>query len=82
MVKSPAIDTSPLIFLSKASLIDLLQAFSPEILVPQAVVIEVTAYGEEDITVKTLNETDWLIAKNVGLTAFFDVMRYSNRNVP
>jgi len=67
VVKSPAIDTSPLIFLSKASLIDLLQAFSPEIVVPQAVVAEVTAYGEEDVTVKTLNETDWLMAKNIGL---------------
>lgn len=65
MTKSPAIDASPLIFLSKAGLIDLLQILSGEIIVSLAVAREIQAYGDEDITAKTLALTDWLIVENV-----------------
>lgn len=61
MVNLPVINTSPLIFLSKAGLIDLLKILSPEIIVPEAVKTEIEAYGMNDITAKTLQETDWLI---------------------
>jgi predicted nucleic acid-binding protein len=56
----PAINTSPLIFLSKGGFLNLLQTVSPEIIVPQAVASEIQAYGETDITAKALANTSWL----------------------
>lgn len=61
MAESPAINTSPLIFLSKANLLNLLQIVSPQIIVPQAVATEIQAYGETDVTAQTLAATDWLV---------------------
>ncbi len=61
MAESPAINTSPLIFLSKANLLNLLQIVSPQIIVPQAVATEIQAYGETDVTARTLAATDWLV---------------------
>jgi predicted nucleic acid-binding protein len=63
VVNITVINTSPLIFLSRAGLIDLLQVLSPEIIVPEAVKTEIEAYGEDDITAKTLAKTDWLIVR-------------------
>jgi hypothetical protein len=57
----PAINTSPLIFLTKGGFLDLLQIVSPEIIVPQAVSTEIQAYGETDITAFTLAKTSWLV---------------------
>ncbi|WP_233258436.1 hypothetical protein [[Phormidium] sp. ETS-05] len=45
MAKFPAINTSPLIFLSKANLLNLLQIVSSKIIVPEAVATEILAYG-------------------------------------
>lgn len=59
----PAINTSPLIFLTKGGFLDLLQIVSPEIIVPQAVSTEIQAYGETDITAFTLAKTSWLVVK-------------------
>lgn len=61
MVNFPAIDTSPLIFLSKANLLYLLEIVSSRIIVPQAVATEILAYGEADVTARTLAATDWLV---------------------
>lgn len=61
MTESPAINTSPLIFLSKANLLNLLQIVSPQIIVPEAVATEIQAYGETDLTARTLAATDWLV---------------------
>ncbi len=61
MAESPAINTSPLIFLSKANLLNLLQIVSPQIIVPEAVATEIQAYGETDVTARTLAATDWLV---------------------
>ncbi|MDB9314254.1 DUF3368 domain-containing protein [Spirulina sp. CS-785/01] len=63
MAESPAINTSPLIFLSKANLIHLLQIISPKIVVPEAVAQEIQAYGKTDITAQTLATIDWLMIK-------------------
>jgi predicted nucleic acid-binding protein len=60
VVNFPAINTSPLIFLSKGGFINLLQLLSPQIIIPQAVAREIEAYGSNDITAKTLAETTWL----------------------
>lgn len=59
----PAINTSPLIFLTKGGFLHLLQIVSPEIIVPQAVSTEIQAYGETDITAFTLAKTSWLVVK-------------------
>lgn len=57
----PAINTSPLIFLTKGGFLHLLQVVSPEIIVPQAVATEIQAYGETDITASSLAHTSWLV---------------------
>lgn len=67
MAEFPAINASPLIFLSKANLIDLLKIFSPTIIVPEAVALEIQAYGETDITAQALAETDWLVIQSIPL---------------
>jgi len=57
----PAINTSPLIFLTRGGFLDLLRIVSPEIAVPEAVAIEIQAYGETDVTAQALSATDWLV---------------------
>ncbi len=64
MDERPAINTSPLIFLSKGSFLHLLQIISPEIIVPQAVATEIQAYGETDVTAMALASTSWLVKKS------------------
>lgn len=65
MAKLPAVNTSPLIFLSKSDYLDLLQLISPEIIVPQAVAREIEAYGTNDITAQALAKTQWLIVTKI-----------------
>lgn len=61
----PAINTSPLIFLTKGGFLDLLQIISHEIIVPQAVSSEIQAYGETDITANALANTSWLVVTEI-----------------
>lgn len=61
MAERPAINTSPLIFLTKGGFLYLLQIVSPEIIVPQAVATEIQAYGQTDVTAMALAATSWLI---------------------
>lgn len=56
----PAINTSPLIFLTKGGYLDLLKILSPIIIVPTAVADEIQAYGADDVTAQQLAETKWL----------------------
>lgn len=65
MAEFPAINTSPLIFLSKGKLLHLLQIISPKIIVPEAVALEIQAYGKEDLTAKNLASTEWLIIRKI-----------------
>ncbi len=58
--KPPVVNASPLIYLSKAGLISLLQIVSSEIFVPQSVATEILQRGQSDITAKTIEETSWL----------------------
>ncbi len=57
------INTSPLIFLSKAGYLELLRVLSAEIVVPIAVRDEIYAYGLDDVTARALRETDWLVVR-------------------
>jgi predicted nucleic acid-binding protein len=59
----PAINTSPLIFLTKGNCLSLLQAVSEKVIVPEAVATEVQAYGNSDVTAQALAKTEWLIIK-------------------
>lgn len=44
MAELPAINTSPLIFLTKGGFLDLLQVISSSVIVPNAVATEIQAY--------------------------------------
>jgi predicted nucleic acid-binding protein len=47
VVERPAINTSPLIFLTKGSFLNLLQVVSQEIVVPEAVATEIQLFRQE-----------------------------------
>lgn len=63
MAELPAINTSPLIFLTKGGFLDLLLLMGSSIIVPNAVATEIQAYGSADVTAVTLNNTDWLVVQ-------------------
>ncbi|NBD34110.1 MAG: DUF3368 domain-containing protein [Cyanobacteria bacterium] len=63
MTEFPAINTSPLIFLTKGNYLSLLQVVSPKFIVPQVVAAEVQAYGESDVTAQALAQTEWLMIR-------------------
>jgi len=52
VAERPSINASPLIYLSRAGLLDLLQIIAPEIVVPQTVAADVTA--------RAIRQNDWL----------------------
>jgi len=56
----PVVNASPLIFLSHAGLIDLLQIEGPNVCVPGAVSREILRRGSHDPTVGILKSTPWL----------------------
>ncbi len=55
-----AVNASPLIYLSRAGYLWLLQLASPEVAAPQAVVEELQRRGPDDITVLAIESTPWL----------------------
>lgn len=60
MAERPAVNTSPLIYLSRAGLLDLLRLLAPEIVVPNAVAMEILRRGQSDPTAQALSQTSWL----------------------
>jgi predicted nucleic acid-binding protein len=60
VAEPPAVDASPLIFLSRAGLLDLLQLVAPEIVVPAAVAEEIGRRGANDPTVSAVAAAVWL----------------------
>ena len=61
MGERPAINASPLIFLSRAGLLELLQLISDEIIVPETVAAEIRIRGETDPTAQAIANTPWLV---------------------
>jgi len=61
------VNTSPLIHLAEAGLLDLLQAAAEEIWVPEPVAREILAYGDADPTASALASNPWL--RNVPVSA-------------
>lgn len=62
MADAAVVNASPLIFLSKAGLIDLLRVVSPQVMVPEPVAMEISRRGSDDVTAKALADTPWLIS--------------------
>ncbi len=60
VAERPAIDASPLIFLSRANLVDLFQLVAAELVVPMAVATEIKRRGPGDVAARTLADTEWL----------------------
>ncbi|MEM8638252.1 MAG: DUF3368 domain-containing protein [Cyanobacteria bacterium P01_G01_bin.54] len=60
MVEIPVVNASPLIYLSKAGLSELLQLLAPRIRVPQAVAAEIQQRGLSDITARLIVTAAWL----------------------
>jgi predicted nucleic acid-binding protein len=56
----PAVNTSPLIFLSRAGLLDMLKMEGDEIVIPKNVAEEIRRRGPNDLTVQAIETTAWL----------------------
>ncbi|MDP2792816.1 MAG: DUF3368 domain-containing protein [Sulfurisoma sp.] len=65
MTDAAVVNASPLIFLAKAGLIDLLRVVSPRVMVPEQVATEIRRRGPDDVTAKALVDTSWLIPVSV-----------------
>ena len=61
MAERAVVNASPLIFLSRAGLIDLLQLVSSKVIVPEVVASEIEVRGESDPTARALATTSWLV---------------------
>jgi len=61
VAESAVVNASPLSFLSRAGLIDLLQLISAEVIVPESVATEIEVRGKRDPTAQTLANTSWLV---------------------
>lgn len=58
----PVVNASPLIFLSKADRVDLLQTVHDSVVAPTAVTDEIHRRGPDDVTARALRETEWIRA--------------------
>jgi predicted nucleic acid-binding protein len=56
----PAVNASPLIFLARAGLLDLLQLASPEVVVPAPVAEEISRRGHSDPAARALATLGWM----------------------
>lgn len=56
MAERSAVNASPLIFLSRASLLDLLQMIFPGVIVPETVAMEIEHRGVDDPTAWALSK--------------------------
>ena len=61
MAERPAVNASPLIFLSRAGMLDMLKLEGEEIVIPKAVAEEIRRRGSADLTVQAIARTTWLI---------------------
>ena len=61
------VNASPLIFLARGGLIELLGRAAPEVVVPLAVAEEVRQRGVSDPTVRALAENPWLVVSDIAV---------------
>ncbi len=67
MAERPAVNASPLIFLARAGLLDLLQLLSAEVIVPEAVAMEIGRRGPDDPAARAIADTIWLVVTQTPL---------------
>ena len=60
MPDQAVVNASPLIFLAKAGMVDLLRHAASNVVVPMPVAEEILRRGGRDVTVQALNTTKWL----------------------
>lgn len=60
MADAPAVNASPLIFLARANLLDVLQLAGEDVVVPAPVAHEILREGAEDPAARALGATPWL----------------------
>ncbi|MEX0805150.1 MAG: DUF3368 domain-containing protein [Candidatus Binatia bacterium] len=60
MAERPAVNASPLIFLSRAGLLDMLKLEGEEIVIPRSVAEEIQRRGADDLTVQAIEKVPWL----------------------
>lgn len=60
MADRPAVNASPLIFLTRANLLDILRLAGPDIVVPAPVADEILREGPEDPAARALRTTPWM----------------------
>jgi predicted nucleic acid-binding protein len=61
VAERPVVNASPLIFLSKGGLLELLRLAVDEIVVPLPVASEIDQRGAADITAQAISKTSWLV---------------------
>lgn len=64
MAERPAVNASPLIYLSRAGLLDFLKIAGNEIIIPVAVAEDIRRRGPTDPTVQALQKAPWLVITN------------------
>ena len=60
MAEPPVVDASPLIFLTRADLLDLLRLVSPEVVVPSPGAAEIRRRGATDPAARAIDTAGWL----------------------
>jgi predicted nucleic acid-binding protein len=62
VAEPPVVNASPLIFLARAGLLDLLRLSAETVMVPTSVTTEIHRRGPDDITAQALQNTAWVVA--------------------
>ena len=65
MPETRVVNTSPLVFVVRAGLLEMLQVGAREIVVPEPVIAELRAHGENDPTVTAVLAVEWLTVRPV-----------------
>lgn len=60
MAEAPVANASPLIYLSRGNLLDLLRLVGEETVVPSAVAEEIRRHCETDVTARAIRESSWI----------------------
>lgn len=66
MAEDPVVNASPLILLSRAGLLDLLQLAGSTVVVPKLVADEIRIRGSSDASAVAIDTTDWLKIEDPG----------------
>jgi predicted nucleic acid-binding protein len=61
VAEPPAVNASPLIYLARAGLLDLLQLIAETVMVPASVTDEIQRRGPSDITAQAIQNTAWIV---------------------